>query len=67
MISVPPLSLAQWQADLSEFALHGTADAAARLLPHLKNSPVPVEAALRYTQPACIPPYARRWLNVCRR
>ncbi len=53
MISVPPLSLPQWQSDLSEFALHGTADAAARLLPHLKNSPVPVEAALA-VHAACV-------------
>ena len=53
MISVPPLSLAQWQSDLSAFALHGAADAAARLLPHLKNSPVSAEAALA-VHAACV-------------
>ena len=53
MISVPPLSLAQWQSDLSAFALHGAADASARLLPHLKNSPVSAEAALA-VHAACV-------------
>jgi len=47
------MSLAQWQADLSAFALHGAADAAARLLPHLKHSPVPAEAALA-VHAACV-------------
>jgi hypothetical protein len=53
MISASPMSLAQWQLDLSAFALHGAADAAARLLPHLKNSPVSAEAALA-VHAACV-------------
>lgn len=53
MTPTPPMSLAQWQADLSAFALHGAVDAAARLLPHLRNSPVPAEAALA-VHAACV-------------